>query len=210
MSLRHHPADDLLLDYAAGRASSAVALIVATHLWFCPACRRTVALAEGVGGALLDGQAQAQMAPGALDAVLARLDAGHAPSPVSRDGTPLPLHVFLGGDLSSLRWRALGPSLGYVPLARQGGTAIRLLRGAPGADTGRHDHRGMEFTLVLSGGFTDETGSYGPGDFQTAAPGLAHNPVADPGADCINLSVTTGPLRFEGLVQKIAGKLFGF
>ena len=84
MTLGHHPADELLLDYAAGRAASAVALIVATHLWFCPACRRTVALAEGVGGALLDGQAQAQMAPGALDAVLARLDAGHAPSPVSR------------------------------------------------------------------------------------------------------------------------------
>ena len=85
--------------------------------------------------------------------------------------------------------------------------AVRLLRGAPGTDTGRHGHHGMEYTLVLRGGYTDATGSYGPGDFQMASAELRHNPVADPGEDCINLSVTTGRLNFDNALQKIVARL---
>ena len=81
---------------------------------------------------------------------------------------------------------------------------------APVSDTGLHSHRGMEYTLVLRGGFTDETGSYGPGDFQVASPDVKHNPVADDGEDCVNLSVTTDRLAFDGLVQRVVGRLFGF
>ena len=65
-------------------------------------------------------------------------------------------------------------------------------------------------TLVLQGGYSDANGSYAPGDLQVADSEILHNPIADPGEDCINLSVTTGPLRFKGLVPTIAGKLFGF
>ena len=61
-----------------------------------------------------------------------------------------------------------------------------------------------EYTVVLQGGFTDVTGNYGPGDLQVMEDGMSHNPVADPGEDCINLAVTTGPLKFESLLQKIA------
>ena len=104
----------------------------------------------------------------------------------------------------------MGPNLGYVNLYRQGPVAVRLLRGAPGTDTGRHSHHGMEYTLVLRGGYTDATGSYGPGDLQMASGELRHNPVADPEEDCINLSVTTGRLDFDNLFQKIAARLFGF
>ncbi len=100
----------------------------------------------------------------------------------------------------------MGPRLAFAPLFRRGGVAVKLLKGAPGADTGLHSHRGLEFTLVLQGGFTDTTGSYGPGDLQMASAETWHNPVADPGEDCINLSVTTAPLRFKGLIPTIAGK----
>jgi putative transcriptional regulator len=68
----------------------------------------------------------------------------------------------------------------------------------------------MEYTLVLRGGFRDETGSYGPGDFQATSSAVAHNPVADQDGDCINLAVTTAPLRFDGIIQKVVGRLFGF
>lgn len=210
MSVRHHPGEELLLDYASGAADEGVALIVATHLCFCTDCRRTVALAEGAGGALL--QETAPLAPGALDAVLARLDDGQrepAPAP-SRDGTPSPLRPYLGGDLSTVRWRGMGPHLAFANLFRRGATRVRLLKGLPGADTGVHGHHGLEYTLVLAGGFTDATGSYGAGDLQVSTPQTVHNPIADPGEPCINLSVTTGPLRFNGLIPRIAGKLFGF
>jgi putative transcriptional regulator len=208
--IRHHPDEALLLEYARGGVEPAISLIVATHLALCPACRRVASLGEAVGGGLLAETAPASLSPGALDRALARLDAPQAAAVTTRDGTPLPLRAYLGRDLSQLRWRRMGPSLAYVPLARRKGTALRLLRAAPGADAGRHSHRGLEYTLVLKGGYTDETGQYGPGDFQCAASDIHHNPVADPGEDCVNLAVTTAPLRFDGLVQTLAGKLFGF
>lgn len=210
MSVRHHPQDDLLLAYAGGALDEGVALVVATHLSFCPACRQTVALAESVGGALLT--EAAPMADGALAATLARLDQA-PPQPrrtPSRDGTPSALRRMMGHDLSEVRWRAMGPNLAYANLYRQGRTRVRLLKGAPGADTGSHGHHGEEYTLVLRGGFTDETGAYGPGDLQVATADTRHNPIADPGEPCINLAVTTAPLKFDALIPRLAAKLFGF
>jgi putative transcriptional regulator len=208
--IRHHPEEALLLDYASGAADEGIALIVATHLSFCASCRDAVALAQSVGGALLD--QSVPMQGDALAQALAKLDDAPPvarPAP-SRDGTPAALRHLLGGDLSDVRWRAMGPKLGYRNLFSRGRMRVRLLKGMPGADTGHHGHHGQEFTLVLRGGFTDETGSYAPGDLQVATPDMRHNPVADPGEPCINLSVTTAPLRFDGLVPRIAAKIFGF
>jgi putative transcriptional regulator len=212
MTVRHHPDETLLLGHATGGLDAALSLIVASHLSFCSQCRADVALFERGGGALLDDIAPVALAGDALARTLARLDTAYAPPAIlpSNDNTPAPLRAFLGRDLSGVRWRKLGPHLGYVTLMRRGPLALRLLRGAPGSDVGRHSHRGMEYTLVLRGGFTDETGSYGPGDFQTASPDVKHNPLADHGEDCINLAVTTERLAFDGLVQRVVGRLFGF
>ena len=209
MTVRHHPEEVLLLDYASGALDEGLSLIVASHLSFCPACRDAVALAETVGGALM--RETVPMADTALAATLARLDDAPAPRATpSRDGTPSALRKVLGGDLSGVRWRAMGPSLAYANLWRRGSTRVRLLKGAPGAEPGAHGHRGEEYTLVLKGGFRDETGAYGPGDLQVATADTRHNPIADPGEPCINLAVTTAPLKFDGLIPRIAARLFGF
>jgi putative transcriptional regulator len=210
----HHPDEDLLLAYASGAADEARALVVATHLAFCAPCRDAVTLMEKLGGGLLEAIAPVAVSDGALDRALSKLDAA-APferprRAASRDNTPAPLRHYLGGDLRDVRWRRMGPHLAYAPLFRQGDVKVRLLRGTPGTDAGRHSHRGLEYTLVLQGGYTDHTGSYGPGDLQVADAGVRHSPIADPGEDCINLAVTTAPLAFENLIQKIAGPLFGF
>lgn len=209
MTVRHHPDDALLLAHAAGGLDGAMHLIIATHLTFCGRCRGLVRRQEEIGGALLQDLAPVAMEQGALDRVLARLDepAGLQPS---NDNMPEPLRAVLAGNLSQVRWRKMGPHLGYVNLYRRGPVAVRLLKGAPGTDVGRHSHRGMEYTQVLRGGYSDETGRFGPGDFQTAAGDVRHNPVADNDGDCINLSVTTGPLQFEFMVQKVVARLFGF
>ncbi len=212
--IHHHPGDELLLAYAGGAADEATSLIVATHLHFCIPCRMRGRTLDAIGGSLLDDLTPAPLAGDALAATMARLDQVtpyERPRPArSRDGTPAVLRPYLGGDLRDVRWRRMGPRLSYVELMRRGGATIRLLRGVPGAESGAHSHRGTELTLVLRGGYSDVTGNYGPGDLQVADAGLVHNPVADPGEDCINLAVTTGPLRFESLLQKIAGPLFGF
>ena len=210
---RHHPEAGLLLAYAAGALGEAMALIVATHLSFCVRCRRIAAQAEAVGGARLEEIPPTPLAADALGKTLARLSQLPQDTPhkdATKTTTPPPLRAFLGHGLADMRWRNIGPHLAFVPLARQGNVTLRLLKGAPGTDTGHHTHRGMEYSLVLAGGYTDTTGSYGPGDFQTATPDVVHNPVADDDGDCINLALTTGPLCFDGLIAKIAGKFFGF
>ena len=212
--IAHHPDDALLMAYATGAADEATGLIVATHLHYCVMCRMRTRGMETIGGSLLEELAPQALAAGALEATLAKLDQvkpyerpRRAPS---RDGTPGVLRAYLGGDLRDVRWRRMGPRLAYAPLFRKGGVAARLLRGVPGADSGPHAHEGLEYTLVLQGGYTDVTGSYAPGDLQVMEDGQRHNPVADPGEDCINLAVTTGRLKFDHLIQKIAAPLFGF
>jgi putative transcriptional regulator len=210
----HHPSEDLLLAYASGAADEATGLIVAAHLAYCATCRRQSRELEALGGSLLQELAPVPMSGGALDAALMKLDGikpfQRAARPASRDGTPALLRSYIGGDLSDVRWRQVGPHLSYLPVLRRGRVTARLLRGVPGAQTGRHGHAGLEYTLVLRGGFSDETGRYAPGDLQVMEGDMRHNPVADPGEDCINLAVTTGPLEFESLLQRIVAPLFGF
>jgi putative transcriptional regulator len=188
-----------------------MALILGTHLSFCALCRQQVARQEEIGGALLEELAPVAMSEGALEKIMAQLDEPETSRhQASNDNTPAPLRAALGRDLSEVRWRRMGPRLSYATLYRRGPVAVRLLRGTPGAAVGPHRHRGMEYTLVLRGGYTDVTGSYGPGDFQVASADLHHNPVVDPEEDCINLSVTTGTLAFDSLAQGIIACAFGF
>ena len=210
-NIDHHPDETLLLDHAAGKLDPALALVIATHLSFCAQCASAVSLAERVGGILLGDIAPVALADGALEKTLARLAAQDSAKPAAiNDNTPAPLRAFLGRGLADVRWRKMGPRLAYANLYRRGPVALRLLRGAPGANTGSHSHRGMEYTLVLKGGFTDVTGNYGPGDFQMASAAVNHDPVADAGEDCINLALTTASLRFDGLVPRLASRIFGF
>jgi len=217
--IRHHPDETLLLAYAGGATDEAMSLIVATHMAYCETCRMRASQLESIGGSLLQDIAPVAMSGGVLDAVLARLDKisldtatpfAHASHAASRDGTPDVLRRYIGGDLAQVRWRRVSAGLSYLPLFRRGAVAVRLLRGVAGAETGMHRHWGQEYTLVLKGGFTDVTGNYGPGDLQVMEGDARHNPVADPGEDCINLAVTTGRLEFDSLIRKIAASFFGF
>jgi putative transcriptional regulator len=215
MTITHHPGDELLLAYASGASDEAVSLIVATHLAFCPPCRRAVGAFERAGGAILSSVDPVAMSALALPSVLSRLDEPlhAAPSqsekPVAAGSVPEPLRSYIGGNLAR-GWIAIAPGIAHRPLFRRDRTRARLIRAEPGRSVAVHTHRGQEFTLVLSGGFSDAFGHYGPGDLQSTTPDITHRPVADPGENCINLAVTDAPLVFQGMVPKLVGKIFGF
>jgi putative transcriptional regulator len=117
--IHYHPDDELLLAYASGTADEAVSLIVATHITYCAICRAQAAKLEAIGGTLLQDLQPAPLAAGALDSVLARLDQitpyERPRRAASRDGTPDVLRPYIGGDLSQVRWRHMGPRLSYAP-----------------------------------------------------------------------------------------------
>ncbi len=61
-----------------------------------------------------------------------------------------------------------------------------------------HTHEGTELTLVLAGAFSDAHGHFLRGDVAEADASVEHQPVADPGEDCLCLAVTDAPLRLTG------------
>lgn len=215
MTIHHHPSEALMLDYASGALGEGWSLAMATHLAVCPHCRRAAHRAESLGGSLLDDLAPAAVGDDAFTALMARLDArGDDAAPDIRAAAPArarpyllpePLRAYAGGDADEVQWQRLG--LGayqlVLPTATPGVTA-RLLRIPAGRPVPEHSHRGVELTQVLVGAFDDETGHYGPGDFQEADDDLSHRPHAAPGADCICLAVTEAPLRFKSLAARIA------
>ena len=213
-SPNHHPDDGVLMDYASGAAHEAGAVLIATHLAFCPQCHDTVRNLESLGGALIQDLPPSALTPGSRDAVLARLDEPSKRHPAAADGpeqpmpattVPRPLRDYLGADLATLPWRRIGPAVQQVevPVKSGGQEHMRLLRAKAGTVIPRHTHRGTEMILVLFGGYRDQSGQFLPGDFAFSDDHVDHTPRVDPGEDCLCLSVTDAPLRFTGPFGRI-------
>lgn len=195
--------DEWLVDYAAGTAPEPVAVLLQSHLSLCPAARATVARLEAVGGALLDGLAPAAMAPGALDAVLARLD-GPAPAALpqatAHPTIPAALLPYTGPDLDRLAWKRVVKGVDEAVLGVGAGNSYRmsLLRIVGGRAIPEHTHSGDELLMVLDGAFEDGRGHYMRGDVCAADDSVTHAPTADRAGDCLCLAVTSGPIRLTG------------
>lgn len=213
MNINYHLSDAFLLDYAAGNLSEGWSLAVATHLALCPACRRQLDAMEGAAGALLE---KIPVAPDtsndSWDRMKARLGGLQAieinPEPPRETAHPAilpePLRSYVGGDLTDLKWRALGRGA-YQILIDTGdiGTQVRLLRIPAGKPVPEHTHKGYELTLVLAGSFRDGKDVFARGDIEEADDALLHQPTATDGEDCICLAVTEAPLKFTSWIVRL-------
>lgn len=211
MTVRHHPENDLLLSYAAGSLAESWSLAIAAHLEHCPACRHDLALAENVGGALLQGVAAEKMAPNALEHILAEIDGTEQEAltvPVASTGPapvlPKPVRDYIGRDINDIPWRRLGNDASqYLIETSDNEAQARLLRINAGKPVPSHGHGGRELTLVLCGNFHDELSTFGPGDLEDVDEETVHKPVAGAGEDCICLAVTDAPLKFKEFLPRI-------
>ena len=212
--VQHHPPEDILMDHAIGRLKRGPGLVMEEHLCACPACRAEIERMEAVGGALLEDMAPAETSPDALARILARIEAPEPPRP-SRPPPPAGLEGIdlsaLLGDLPIGRRRWLAPGVWIRPLLSEpaSGASTYLLRGGPGVKLLQHGHAGQEFTCVLKGAYRDQTGRYGPGDFQYAAEDLDHGPVAEPDGECICLISAEGPMQMHSLIGRIMQPFVG-
>jgi len=211
MSITHHLDDATLMSFAAGALPAALSVVAASHAAMCARCRREVAALERVGGALL-----AALAPAMLDR--AEPSAPAAPvSPARQEHhaagqsveLPKPLARLLYGDLDAVRWRRLGLGVWHHRLPVEGSGALWLLKVAPGGVLPQHGHSGAELTLVLRGSFHDATGRYRIGDVADLDETIEHQPIADPGPDCICLVASEAPARFRGLIARLMQSMHG-
>jgi putative transcriptional regulator len=210
-AIRHHIPDDLLMGYAAGALPQAFDLVVATHVSLSDDARARLAGFEEVGGAVLSELEEYAIGEDSLEKTLAKI-AGMAPTPKMKPSNgvfPKPLREIVGGDEDAVKWKSLGMGAKQAVLCSEDGVTARLLYIPAGQAMPQHGHNGMEMTLVLKGAFRDEDGVYARGDIEVANQEVDHQPVAEPGEDCICLIATDAKLRFQGLLPRIAQPFLG-
>ncbi len=201
---RHPAPEELLLDYAAGTLPEGPALAVSLHVALDPASRRLVEGLNALGGSLLESESEAAMDEQTLDRVLGRLDAvvvePKAALPGEQrdfDWAPPALRRYLPRDV---QWKPAFGGFEEIRIALHGDThRVSLLRLEPGKGLPVHRHVANEYTVVLQGGYTDATGSYGVGDFAVGPGEQEHEPIADPGEPCIALIVVEKPIVLTGM-----------
>lgn len=203
--IAHHLPLDMLVDYAAGSLEEGPLLMVASHVALCPQCRAQVTRFEEVGGALLEDIEPVAVASKTFDRIVAQLDEP-VPQQVEKTANglaellPFPLRHYVD---SSARWRYAGGGVQEIELSLgEGKHQASLLRIPGGRSMARHRHKGLEYTLVLAGGFSDRGAHYTPGDVCLAAE-PEHAPLADAGTDCICLAVVDGPIVLTGPLGRL-------
>jgi len=209
-NIKHHLTDEILMGYAAGTLPEAFNLMVATHVSLCDTCRAQLEALESVGGEVLDRTLDnvVSMDEGSLAATLSLIAGGPVEEirmPRAKESIlPGPLQDYVGGDLKDIQWRSVGLGVKQAILPTSKDASARLLFIPAGAAMPDHGHHGTEMTMVLQGAFQDEDDYFARGDVEVADSDMHHTPVADIHEDCICLAVTDAPLRFDGLLPKIA------
>ena len=184
-----------------------------------------------LGGVLLEECEPVSLSEGALDAVMNEIHAfeeakaNHEDSSSSqnRDNVvsfiapssekltthlPRPLADYIPDLSCDKSWRRVSKGLSQCRITFNGTEVeANIYRIAPGTAIPVHSHEGTEVTLVLAGGFTDETGAFGPGDIAIQETGATHKPVADDDGECIVFAINEGNIRLANPIGRVLSYL---
>jgi putative transcriptional regulator len=206
MTIKHHPSDATLAEYAAGSMDAGSRLVVGSHVAKCPQCRRLVEDFESVGGALLSELPPTPMQPDALANALSRLDDAPAKSGAeapAHDDMPWLPEALLAREFGPWRWIGIGVEQRSIKVLGEDSARVFLLRAKPGVKLPVHVHTGIERTQVLAGAFIHDGGRFGAGDFDDAEGDIEHNPRVDIGETCICLVAMTGGIKMTGPIGRL-------
>jgi putative transcriptional regulator len=209
MTIKHHPPEDLLADFATGRLEEAERLVVSVHAAQCNRCPQFIRAVEQLAGSAIETAEPIAMSVDAFDSVMARIQGSTEATPGERAPGPVePEDVELPGILRRHRIgkrRRIAPGISLRPILLSGPGASRafLLQSAPGTRMLEHTHTGTELTCVLKGSFSHEGGHYGPGDFDFGDDSVDHRPVVGGEGVCLCVVAMTGDLRMNGFLGRI-------
>jgi putative transcriptional regulator len=188
---RHHPSEDLLVEFATGVLSLGARLVVTVHLGACSTCRVAVAEAEAIGGALLAALPPAPLQDHALALALAQIERPPPTPPLpialtfQKDWISVPREVLEAAE-KRRRWAA--PGVWVAKVGHGPGDARNYLLGvAAGMYVPRHTHRGREMVCVLQGAYRDGDALHAPGDFACNDETVEHRPQVTADGDCVCL-----------------------
>ena len=217
----------LLLDYVTGVLDSPLEILVETHISLMRQAPKQLRMLMQLGGILLEECEPVSLSEGALEAVMAEIDKDETHKELKlRKITLYHLHRH-NHMLAQCLPRLPRPLADYIPdlscdksgVASQKVSAnavfnlmvqqveANIYRIAPGTAIPVHSHEGTEVTLVLAGGFTDETGAFGPGDIAIQETGATHKPVADDDGECIVFAINEGNIRLANPIGRVLSYL---
>ena len=207
----NHPNDELLTAYSAGSLPLSQALCISTHMEHCQSCGQRLQRLNRVGSQLMQQLKPSPASAELKNRLLDQLDslteeqylAETKPSE-SDSSVPRCLRQFIESGYEELPWRRVSSDIHSVELCRDSnGARVELLKIRPGGSATTHTHLGDEYTVILEGSFSDESGLYGQGDFMVKGAHDKHTPVATQDRECICLAVTEGPIQFTGFMSRL-------
>ncbi len=215
-SVSHHPKPETLAAFAAGRLDEARAVVIAAHAAICAQCSKAIAEFEALGGVCLEDIEPVDMAPDALEKILARAGDANVVIPETPKGDIggekyALLDSYLKDGLDNVPWKTVAPGFSQHIIEAQGYRkgVLRLLRIKPGVKVPTHSHKGEELTLILSGAYRDELGEWRAGDLADLDGAETHAPEAIGEEYCICLAATSAPLDFKTMVGRVIQPFFG-
>lgn len=205
--LNHHPSREMLVEFSAGTLDTATSICVSAHLHFCKCCRDEVARLDEVGSQLMAISSPGTIDDGLFDKVMAKIDqplSTPEPAPMLKQGiSGFPAHVnkLINNATKTPVWKKLSKSMEEAKLfTGQSKFEVALHKICAGGVTPKHDHRGLEYTVVLKGSFSDEKSVYSEGDFIVREPGDVHQPMGAKNGECICLSAQEAPIRLTSFL----------
>lgn len=204
--LNHHPTREMLVEFSAGTLDTATSICVSAHLHFCKCCRDEVARLNEVGAQLMVESSPEAIDDGLFDKVMAKIDEPQPKveaEPVKKTGVvgfPAHVNTLIHSANKTPVWKRLSKSMQEAKLyTGQNKFEVALHKICAGGVTPKHNHRGLEYTVVLKGSFSDEKSVYTEGDFIIRKPGDVHQPMGAKNGECICLSVQEAPIRLTSL-----------
>jgi putative transcriptional regulator len=197
----------MLVEFSAGTLDTATSICVASHLHFCKCCRDEVARLDEVGSQLMAISSPETIDDALFDKIMAKIDDPQSAvdaTPTMKTGVSgFPVHVnkLLHSSAKTPVWKRLSKSMQEAKLfTGQDKFEVALHKICAGGVTPKHDHRGLEYTVVLKGSFSDEKSVYTEGDFIIRKPGDVHQPMGAKNGECICLSAQEAPIKLTSLL----------
>lgn len=214
--IKHHPSQELLAAFVDASLPVSFSAAIAMHIEMCPECAQKVQTLtderaldsfENNKTASPDDIALA-MDDIDLDAMIGEITEfdfiddkpAKAPVVINIQGKPVTLPRAVS-HLPMSSWL----NLGKVSRARfeleEGDVRASLLNIEPGGSVPEHTHKGYEVTLLLSGSFSDDMGTYVAGDFITLDGNHTHQPTTEEG--CLCFTISDNPQHFTQGINRL-------
>ena len=199
--------DGYLWSFLQAELDPAEALLVAAHCQLCYAAKKRLKALTTCAGAVME-EIEPQTMRCSAQAFFAEKCTGEAVGQrvemACHCNVPKVLQPLIGTSFDEINWKTVYPGIQECRLKINSATMdARLLKISKGTTVPKHSHQGIEMVLVLQGAFADEGQSYEQGEVSVHKADLNHSHAPQAIMDCICLSVTSAPIRLQGLLGRI-------